>query len=37
MGEPASVGPDPALKGFRGSGELSREAGRRGWEARALG
>lgn len=37
MGEPASVGPDPALKGFRVSGELSREAGWRGWEARALG
>ena len=27
MGESASVGPDPALKGFLGSGELSREAG----------
>lgn len=37
MGEPASVGPDPALKGFRGSGELSRETGWRGWEAMALG
>lgn len=37
MGEPASVGPDPVLKGFRGSGELSRETGWRGWEAMALG